>query len=38
MGTYLLHGVNVSAEGTESGDEEGWNLDDLITYKNWTKN
>ena len=38
MGTYLLHGVNVGEDWTESGGEEGWNLDDLITYKNWTKN
>ena len=38
MGTYLLHGVNVGEDWTESGGEEGWNLDDLVTYKNWTKN
>ena len=38
MGTYLLHGVNQGEDWTVSGGEEGWNLDDLITYKNWTKN
>ena len=38
MGTYLLHGVNVGEDWTESDGAKGWNLDDLITYKNWTKN
>ena len=38
MGSYLLHGVNVGEDVEASGGADGWNLDDLITYKNWTKN
>ena len=38
MGTYLLHGVNEGEDAVEAGGVEGWNLDTLITYENWTKN
>ena len=38
LGTYLLRGVNDGEDTVESGGEEGWDLDALVTYKNWTKN
>ena len=37
MATYLLHGVNKANESVVSGGVAGWDLDALITYKNWTK-
>ena len=37
MATYLLHGVNKADESVVSGGVAGWDLDALITYKNWTK-
>ena len=35
---YLLHGFNNDEDAVEAGGVEGWDLDALVTYKNWTKN
>ena len=39
LGSYPLHGGNQSgAQGGAGGGSAGWNLDKLVTYRNWTKN
>ena len=36
---YLLHGFHTEGDDPEESDSAGgWNLDKLVTYKNWTKN
>jgi len=39
LGSYLAHGGSESmGDAVDPGDVDGWNLDTLVTYKNWTKN
>ena len=39
FGDYLLHGGKESiGEEEDPDDVNGWNLNNLVTYKNWTKN
>ncbi len=39
FGDYLLHGGKESiGETFDPDDEDGWHMDSLVTYKNWTKN
>ena len=39
LSSYFLRGVTSDFETLgESGGSGGWNLDNLVTYKNWTKN
>lgn len=39
LGTYLLHGgTQAGGDGGAGGSAAGWNLDKLVTYRNWTKN
>jgi hypothetical protein len=38
MATYLLHGVYDDNGADASGGTGAWDLDSLVTYKNWTKN
>ena len=38
LGSYLLRGVNTGEDTVASGGSDGWDLDYLVTYKNWTKN
>ena len=36
---YLLHGFHAEGDDPEeAGSTNGWNLDKLVVYKNWTKN
>lgn len=38
LGSYLSHGGSESVgEAVDPGDVDGWSLDTLVTYKNWTK-
>ena len=38
LGSYLAHGGSESVgEAIDPGDVDGWNLDTLVTYKNWIK-
>ena len=39
LASYLLHGANETlGDAVDPGDVDGWNLDTLVTYRNWTKN
>ena len=39
LSSYLLHGANETLDdAVDPGDVDGWNLDTLVTYRNWTKN
>ncbi len=38
LGSYLSHGGSEAAgDGVDPGDVDGWNLDTLVTYNNWSK-
>ena len=38
LGNYLSNGVSASTSPDTPGSADGWALDTLVTYKNWTKN
>lgn len=39
LASYLLHGAQETLGDTvDPGDVDGWNLDTLVTYRNWIKN
>ena len=38
LGSYLRHGASATGQTNDPGSNTGWNLDKLVTYKNWSKN
>ena len=38
LGSYLRHGASGGGKTDDKDSNTGWNLDKLVTYKNWSKN